>query len=52
LPSLRPSLHIHVQSLGQFDEITYLVEKASDLALPDFRPLSRPCDKLGHHDIA
>jgi hypothetical protein len=35
LPSLRPGLHIHVQSFGRFDEIVDLVEKASALTLPD-----------------
>jgi hypothetical protein len=35
LPLLRPSLHIHVQSFGRFDEITYLVEKTPDLTIPD-----------------
>jgi hypothetical protein len=40
--SLRPSLHIHVQSLGRFDEILYLVEKTSALAVPDLRPLPLP----------
>ena len=34
--SLRPSLHIPVQSFGRFDEILYLVEKISALTLPDF----------------
>jgi hypothetical protein len=34
--SLRPRLHIHVQSFGRFDEILYLIEKTSDLTLPDF----------------
>jgi hypothetical protein len=33
--SLRPSLHIHGQSFGRFDEITYLVEKTAGLTLPD-----------------
>jgi hypothetical protein len=33
--SLRPSLHIHVQSFGRFDEILNLVEKTSALTLPD-----------------
>jgi hypothetical protein len=31
--AIQPSLHIHVQSFGRFDEITYLVEKTSDLTL-------------------
>jgi hypothetical protein len=31
--SLRPRLHIRVQSFGRFDEILYLLEKASDLTL-------------------
>jgi hypothetical protein len=29
--SLRPSLHIHVQSFARFNEITYLVEKTDVL---------------------
>jgi len=33
--SLRPSLHIHVQSFGRSDESLYLVGKTSDLTLPD-----------------
>jgi|ERR1022692_1055207 hypothetical protein len=43
---LRPGPHIPVWAFGRFDEITDLVEKASDLTLPDFRsqrPLIR-CD--------
>jgi hypothetical protein len=36
LASLRPSPDIHVRSFGRFYEITYLVEKTSDLTLPDF----------------
>jgi hypothetical protein len=40
--SLRPSLHIHVQSFDRFDEILYLVEKAPDLTLAD----SVRCDIL------
>ena len=33
--SLRPCPGIHVRSFGRSDEILYLVEKASDLTLPD-----------------
>ncbi len=36
--SLRPSPHILVRPFGRFDEITYLVEKTSDLTLPVSRP--------------
>jgi hypothetical protein len=31
-----PSQHIHRQSFGQFEEISYLFEKLPDLTLPDF----------------
>jgi hypothetical protein len=41
--SLRPCPDIHVRSFDRFAEIPYLVEKASDLTLPDFRPLLLPC---------
>jgi len=46
--SLPPSPHILVRPFGRFDEITYLVEKTSDLTLPDLgrgRPSIR-CDVL------
>jgi hypothetical protein len=50
LPSLRPGRAIHVSAFGRFDEILYLVEKASALTLrisneAFFDPLRRPCRK-------
>jgi hypothetical protein len=45
------SLHIHVQSFGRFDEIWYLVEKTSALALrisgeTPFDPVATSCRNL------
>ena len=34
--SLRPCPDIHARSFVRFDEISYLIEKSSDLTLPDF----------------
>jgi hypothetical protein len=33
--SLRPCRTLHSPAFGRFDEIFYLVEKTSDLTLPD-----------------
>ncbi len=43
--SLRPCQTIHSPAFGRSDEILYLVEEASDLTLPDFRPLPHPVAK-------
>jgi hypothetical protein len=40
--SLRPCRTLHSPAFDRFDEILYLVEKASDLTLTDFRPLPPP----------
>jgi hypothetical protein len=34
--SLRPGRYVRVPAFDRFDEILYLVEKTSDLTLPDF----------------
>jgi hypothetical protein len=41
--SLRPCPHIRVRAFDRFDEILYLVEKTSDLTLPDFVRWSLRC---------